>query len=412
MDARDRTYSIVLGAGFVVATVVAGLAIDSHRPLRMGVAVLLVLTYALAAQVEFEIGPGSAVPTELAFVPMLLLLPLEVVPAFVATSLLLADTPHYLRGQAHPARAIGALRNSWYCLGPVVVLAAFDAERPGWDHWPVYLLALAVQFAVDFIVSVGRGWFAFGVRPALQLAEMLSIWTVDLALAPLALAVVIGGAAVGQTYSFLGLVPLILLLALFARERRERIELGRAYRGTAYLLGDLIEADDEGTGLHSRDVVSLVLAVADRLGLDDVSRRDAEFAALLHDVGKIRLPKELINKPGPLGGAEWVLVKQHTILGEEMLHGVGGILGSVGAIVRSCHERYDGGGYPDGLAGDAIPVIARIILACDAYSAMTTDRSYRAARSSEEAIAELLVNRGTQFDPAVVDALVAVVGER
>jgi len=396
-----------------LALAVAGLAIDSHRPLRVGVVVLLALTYALAAQVEFEIGPGSAVPTELAFVPMLFLLPLELIPAVIAGSLLLADTPHYVRGQAHPARAIGALRNSWYCLGPVVVLAAFGAERPHWADWPVYLFALVVQFAVDFVVSVGRGWFAFGVPPMRQLPEMLSIWVVDVALAPLALTIVIAGEAAGQTYAFLGVVPLILLLGVFARERQRRIEssveLGRAYRGTALLLGDLVEADDKGTGLHSRDVVTLVTAVADRLGLDEVSRRDAEFAALLHDVGKIRMPKEIVNKPGPLDDAEWAIVRQHTIWGEEMLKSVGGILGGVGTIVRSCHERYDGGGYPDGLAGGEIPVIARIILACDAYSAITTDRSYRAARSSQAAIEELLAHRGTQFDPTVVDALVGVV---
>ena len=411
--ARDRTFQVVVGVGFVVAATAAALAINSQQPIRVGLLVLLVLTYALAAQVEFEIGPGSAVPTELAFVPMLFLLPLWFVPVAVAAGLLLADAPHYLRGDAHPARAIGALANSWYCLGPVVVLAAFAAESPRWSDWPVYVLALAVQFAVDFAVSIGRGWFVFGVPPRNQLPEMLSVWVVDVGLAPLALTVVIAGGATAHAYAFLVVVPLVLLLGVFARERRERIEssveLGRAYRGTALLLGDLVEADDKGTGLHSRDVVSLVTAVVDRLGLDEAARRDAEFAALLHDVGKIRIPKEIINKPGPLDGEEWGIVKQHTIWGEEMLASVGGILGGVGAIVRSCHECYDGNGYPDRLAGEEIPIIARIILACDAYSAITTDRSYRAARSPEVGIEELLAHRGTQFDPAVVDALVAAV---
>jgi HD-GYP domain-containing protein (c-di-GMP phosphodiesterase class II) len=200
---------------------------------------------------------------------------------------------------------------------------------------------------------------------------------------------------------------------VFARERRERIEssveLGRAYRGTAFLLGELVEADDKGTGLHSRDVVSLVTAVAERLELDDRLKRDAEFAALLHDVGKIRVPKEIINKPAALDPDEWAVIKQHTLWGEEMLRGVGGILGGVGAIVRSCHERYDGGGYPDGLAGESIPVVARIILACDAYSAMTTDRAYRKGRPPSAAVDELVRESGKQFDPAVVKALVDVV---
>jgi HD-GYP domain-containing protein (c-di-GMP phosphodiesterase class II) len=101
------------------------------------------------------------------------------------------------------------------------------------------------------------------------------------------------------------------------------------------------------------------------------------------------------------------VIDRHTIEGERMLHRVGGLLGSVGRIVRSCHERWDGGGYPDGLAGEDIPLIARIVACCDAYNAMTTDRPYRKALGQEEATLELVKNRGTQFDPRVVDALVA-----
>jgi hypothetical protein len=115
------------------------------------------------------------------------------------------------------------------------------------------------------------------------------------------------------------------------------------------LLGDVIEADDEYTGSHSRDVVDLVVSVADRLELDARDRQRAEFAALLHDVGKVKIPAEIINKPGALDDAEWELMKTHTILGEQMLERIGGLLGEVGVIVRSCHERWDGRGYPDGL---------------------------------------------------------------
>ena len=156
------------------------------------------------------------------------------------------------------------------------------------------------------------------------------------------------------------------------------LELSHAYRGTALLLGDVVEADDSYTGSHSRDVVSLSVAVADELRLDARARRDAEFVALLHDVGKIRIPNEIINKPGPLTPEERALVETHTIIGEEMLDKVGGVLGKVGHLVRSCHERYDGGGYPDGLAGERIPLVARIVCCCDAYNAITTDRPYRA----------------------------------
>jgi HD-GYP domain-containing protein (c-di-GMP phosphodiesterase class II) len=184
--------------------------------------------------------------------------------------------------------------------------------------------------------------------------------------------------------------------------------LGDAYRGTAFLLGDVVEADDAYTGTHSRHVVDLVMAVADDLSLNEADRRDAEFVALLHDVGKIRIPGSIINKPGPLDAEERALMETHTVIGEEMLERVGGMLGHVGHLVRSCHERWDGNGYPDKLAAEKIPLVARIVCACDAFSAMTTDRPYRKARTTEEALAELETCSGTHFDPLVVAALLRV----
>jgi HD-GYP domain-containing protein (c-di-GMP phosphodiesterase class II) len=156
-------------------------------------------------------------------------------------------------------------------------------------------------------------------------------------------------------------------------------------------------------------VVELSLAVSDRLGLDSGQRRNVEFAALLHDVGKIAVPKEIINKSGPLDAAEWKIMYRHTIEGETMLNRVGGVLAEVGRIVRSSHEHYDGSGYPDGLAGEDIPIEARIVTCCDAFSAMTTTRSYRDAMPLETALAELHACAGTQFDPQVADALATVV---
>jgi HD-GYP domain-containing protein (c-di-GMP phosphodiesterase class II) len=235
-------------------------------------------------------------------------------------------------------------------------------------------------------------------------------YAVDAALAPIGLLVAF--ATRTHTVLVLLVLPLGILLRYFSHERRQRIdaalELSDAYRGTAFLLGDVVEADDAYTGSHSRHVVDLVLAVADELGLSPAERRDAEFVALLHDVGKIRIPAEIINKPGPLDADERALMETHTIEGENLLEQVGGLIGHVGHLVRSCHERWDGGGYPDGLAGEEIPRTARIVCACDAYSAMTTDRPYRAARPKEEALAELRRCAGTHFDPAVVDAIVRV----
>src|SRR3712207_2847497 len=118
-----------------------------------------------------------------------------------------------------------------------------------------------------------------------------------------------------------------------------------------------------------------------------------------------RSPAEIINKAGPLTIAERALVETHTVEGEQMLERVGGLLGEVGHLVRSCHERYDGRGYPDGLAGERIPLVSRIVACCDAYSAMTTTRPYRDARPPADALAELRRGAGTHFDPAVVAVL-------
>jgi len=123
-------------------------------------------------------------------------------------------------------------------------------------------------------------------------------------------------------------------------------------------------------------------------------------------VGKVRVPNSIINKPGPLTAEERSVMERHTIEGERLLLRVGGLLGEIGRIVRSCHERYDGNGYPDGLRGEEIPLLARIVACCDAFNAMTSDRSYRRAMPVEEAVAELRRVSGTQFDPRVVDALI------
>ncbi len=279
------------------------------------------------------------------------------------------------------------------------------------QQWPLLIALLAAQFASDFVSTAVTEWAALSVRPAALLDQMQLVFTVDLLLAPIGFLVAIGGES--SDLALLLPLPLLVLIGRFARERTagldSALELSQAYRGTALLLGDVIEADDAYTGSHSRDVVSLTLAVAGAMGLSPRDRRDAEFAALLHDVGKIRIPDAILNKPGPLTAEERAVMETHTIEGELLLEKVGGLLGRVGRIVRSCHERWDGAGYPDGLAGDAIPLVARIVCCCDAFNAMTTDRPYRKALSHSVAVAEIENGAGTQFDPDVAAALISVV---
>jgi HD-GYP domain-containing protein (c-di-GMP phosphodiesterase class II) len=412
LPARDRLAALAMTTGFLVATAVLASVAPSDRSPSPLVIAVLVAVYALASRAEFEVGTGVVVPTQLVFVPMLFLLPLPTVPLCVAAGLLLGRVVEIARGRVSLDRALLSVVSSSYALGPALVLALAGERAPSWSDWPLYAAALGAQFGCDYAASASWEWLALGVRPTAQARFMTLAYVVDAALAPIGF--VLALAAVGEPAAVLLAMPLVGLLAEFARERQVRIdhalELGTAYRGTALLLGDVIDADDAYTGSHSRDVVELVRSVSERLDLARDDLRTAELVALLHDVGKIRIPAEIIRKPGPLTPAERALIETHTIQGEQMLARVGGLLADVGRIVRSCHERWDGRGYPDRLAGDEIPLIARIVCCCDAFDAMTSDRPYRAARSPEEALDELRACSGAQFDPAVVAALAAVVG--
>jgi diguanylate cyclase (GGDEF)-like protein/putative nucleotidyltransferase with HDIG domain len=163
---------------------------------------------------------------------------------------------------------------------------------------------------------------------------------------------------------------------------------------------------DRYTGEHSESVVEMAVNVARSIGLSPPQVEDVRAAALLHDIGKVGIPDAILNKAGPLTPDERTVMAEHPVIGERILRSIGGFL-NVADIVRHEHESWDGTGYPDGLVGDAIPIGSRIILACDAYHAMTSDRPYRARMSHADAFRELTRCAGRQFDPQVTEALVA-----
>jgi putative nucleotidyltransferase with HDIG domain len=373
-------------------------------------AALCLLIFIAAARVRFDTPLGFAPATQVAFVPLIFALPLAIAPLAVMAGLALSQIPDVLRGEIAPLRVLRSIPNSWFCVGPVAVLCLAHSSAAGAGAgW--LLLAFAGQLVVDFAAYYGRSWL---MREAGVMAQLRESWTygVDAALSVIGLLV----AAEFHSDPVVALAPLPLLglLAMFGTERHRRLEgmleLNDAYRGTALVLGDVVEADDGYTGEHCRMVVGLALAVAAELGLDAAQRRDVEFGALLHDVGKVAVPKEIVNKPGKLTEEEWRIMKTHTIEGQRMLDHVGGFMRRVGLVVRSHHERWDGGGYPDGLIGECIPLPARIVTCCDSWNAMRTDRSYRSALTFEAARSELLANAGTQFDPRVVDAFLSAIG--
>jgi HD-GYP domain-containing protein (c-di-GMP phosphodiesterase class II) len=407
---RELAVEAATAAAFVAVATGMAILLPAERGLDLPLALALVATYAVLARVRFPIGYGFTIPTQVVLVPMLFLLPLGSVPLFVAVGMVLGSAPDFVRRERHPTRVIAVVADGWHSVGPVAVLAAAGTTTPELGEWPVLLAALAAQVVTDNGVATLREWAGLGISPELQPQLFGGVTLVDVLLSPVGLLAAM--AAMVEPYAVLLILPLAGLLLVFALERgarvRQAIELSRAYRGTTLLLSDVLEVDDEYTGFHSRSVVSLSVAVSDAMGLSGRRRRNVEFGALLHDVGKIAVPKEIINKPAPPTEDEWLVIKTHTIEGQKMLDRVGGLPSEVGRIVRSSHEKWDGSGYPDGLVAEAIPVESTIVSCCDAFNAMTTDRSYRAAMSLEEAIEELQANSGTQFNPAVVEALMRV----
>jgi putative nucleotidyltransferase with HDIG domain len=407
---RELLTEAVFAALFVVAAI-ALIEIGDTGHVAVGAAIVLAVTFAVLSRFEFEIGAGYEPPTQIAFVPMLFVLPPEVVPALVVAARVLSGVPDFVSGRRSPGRALPLIADSWYSLGPAVVLTVAGVHGAHWTDWPWWLLALVAQLAVDLAVSSARAGLVIGRARRLHVRELAPVWTVDVLLSSLGMLAAL--ASENRQFAFVLVFPLALLMFVFAQERRARldqqIEMSRTYRRTALLLGELIGEDDEYTGAHSQGVVSLSVAIADELGLGEEQRRLVEFGALLHDVGKIGVPKEIVNKSGVLSDDEWDVMRRHTIVGQRMLDRVGGALKDVGEVVRASHERWDGSGYPDGLEGEQIPIAARVVCAADAFSAMTTDRPYRAARDREYAIGELRAQAGQQFDPAVAEATIVVV---
>jgi HD-GYP domain-containing protein (c-di-GMP phosphodiesterase class II) len=410
MAARERLVDSVSAGLFLVVALAVTQLVPSDREVDLVLVAGLGLAYPLVSRVRFEFANSYVSPEQIVFMAMLVLLPLPIIPLLVAGAGVLATLPELASKRWHHERWVTAVSDSWFTIGPVLVLSALAPHEGTIGDVAAYALAFGAQLGGDVAWNLLRAKSLFGHRVGDVLRTSLETAQVDAILAPLGFIVAVEAA--DHPVALFAVAPLIWLLELFSRDRTARysatLELNRAYRGTVMLLSDVVEFDDSYTGSHSRSVVDLVRAVAEEMNVDPDGRQELEFAALLHDVGKISIPKEILNKPAALSREEFEIMKTHTIEGQFMLDRIGGLLGRVGEIVRSCHERWDGAGYPDGLAGTEVPLPARIVFACDAYNAMTTDRPYRAAMSREEALDELVTNAGSQFDPAVVEALLNV----
>ncbi|MGI8730930.1 MAG: HD-GYP domain-containing protein [Solirubrobacteraceae bacterium] len=189
----------------------------------------------------------------------------------------------------------------------------------------------------------------------------------------------------------------------FMAERRRAEELRRSYMLTVRALASAVEARDAYTGRHAERVAAYGLALGEAYGMSLAADPQIEFGFLLHDVGKVAVPDAILFKPGPLSKSERLIMQQHPVTGSEIVRDIG-FLDAAREVIRSHHERWDGGGYPDGLSGEEIPVSARVFAVADTFDALTTRRPYRAPSTIARAREIIYESDGSQFDPAVIAA--------
>ena len=324
----------------------------------------------------------------------------------------------------------------------VAVLEAFGEDaNPG--DWPAVIAPAVLAGGVNFIVNSAFVAAAISLETRVRVAD---VWRENFMwLTPHYLVLAFMGLAIATAHHVLSFWGLFVFLAptvmmrfslkqyldqttknvIRLRKAHENLQtahqqvtdamssLGRAYEGTLKSLVTALDARDAETAGHSERVADLTMAIATEIGLDqDTDQwRHISWGALLHDVGKIAIPDGVLRKPSSLNENEWEAMREHPRTGYDILQAVD-FLRPAADIVLAHHERWDGGGYPCSLAGEDIPLGARIFMVADAFDAMTSDRVYRAAMPAEEALAEILRHSGTQFDPAAVKAFLSVYQNR
>jgi putative nucleotidyltransferase with HDIG domain len=303
---------------------------------------------------------------------------------------LLREVADYARSERQVARGLSYYLSDYPATAEVLesrLPSSISAADPGVDAAELFVLREMEMQAVLLVplVVAGRTWGLIEVYDSRPRAfPALERHVAELAAAQ------IGG-----------------LLAAFEHEERAQ----RLYRETLASLSNALEAKDAVTSAHTEEVVRLAVAVAAELDLDLEAVRNVELGSVLHDIGKVRVPEAILNKPGSLTEDEWTVMRTHPEVGERILRPIQS-LQPILPIVRHHHERWDGTGYPDRLIGRAIPLGARIVAVCDAYRAMTEDRPYRSALDAGEARRELREGVGTQFDGNCVAALLRVLERR
>lgn len=270
------------GAAFLVAALALALVAEHEAPWRWDVGLALVAGFALMVRARFDVGNGYALPTQLVFVPALLVSPPQFAPLVAVVGWALGRLADVLRGPTHPSRLVLVPGNCWFAIGPAVVLTAAGASGPAWGDWPLYLGALAAQFAGDVLANAVRDRVVFGVAPELQLRILAYAWSIDLALSPIGLLAAF--AAATSRLAFLAVLPLGVLLAVFGEERARRFEAERASTRAR-------EALIAGASHELQTPLAVISGVVDTLARTPAlseERRAASHAALQRQTAHLR----------------------------------------------------------------------------------------------------------------------------
>lgn len=290
-----------------------------------------------------------------------------------------------------------------------LVLEFFNIQQFQFNikNFLIYLfVALCYSFTNMTFVSIALGTL-FNKSPWSIWAGNIR-WSIPnfLALAPLGILM----AMIYSNYGAIGLILLFVPLLIARHSFQLYMDMRKNYLNTVEALVQALEAKDSYTSGHSSRVAQWSVKIAEELGLPEDRLEFIKYAGVLHDVGKIGVSENILNKKGQLEDSEWEMIRNHPVIGQNIIQGID-FLFDVGAAVRYHHERYDGTGYPEGIVGEAIPLESRIIAVADTYDAMTSDRSYRNGLSSGEALVELKRVAGTQLDLKIVQAFCSIVQE-
>jgi hypothetical protein len=413
---RESVVVGVLALGYLAAAVAVSVALPSERGLEPLVLLALFAAYVGVSRVRFEVGAGYVSAEQLVFVPLLFAAPLPLVSVLVPVAFALSDLPDILAGRAHRDRWVNALADSWFALGSVTVLGVFAPGAPRLELAAVYLAALAAQVGLGTTVALAREYFVrrLTLRDELRLAA--AAYQLDVLLSPVGFAIAFAAAASGPLV-LVSLVPVAAGVAVLARLHRvgcDRLVAEHEARWRRFLR-DARRLEREAERDVSEDwrcMPGLALAIGAELGLDMDAR--AEVAQAAQAAARSAASDASSATPRPLAAARRLALAAALIEARLDRAGCGGSAAGLrlerlryqAELVRLSRERVDGSGYPEGLRGEAIPLGARIIACCEAYSAMTAGRPHRAPMSGEIALEELRRGSGRQFDRAVVDALV------